>query len=838
VTSDESPALSSTRPRGAAWPSTMALAFVGATFCFPIARSGIWDPFELRSIELARRIALGLFGATGLELAGASNALPTRGEVDRGELPFTSMALGLKLFGLHAWAGRLPLVVAGLIGLAATYVLVRRLVDRQAATLSVCVLGTMPLYFLHARTMLGDGMTMAALAVATAGLTLALFEEAAAPVRVGWAVLGAVGLVAGLLTRGVLLGVAVPLLGPALAWLVLRVSGARAPGRLSDAGGALLLGLGLGACLLGSRLLSHAVDEPDRFFVWLGFGVTRSAAPPTFDAVVGALGHALFPWSALLPIALARLGRLPTAVPRERREAEQGLRLTVVMMAALGLAAWGGLAPVAGVLPFGPVASLAVLVALLLRDIDRGAPASRAAGMSGAALILLLVADFLNAPEKVLTPFAVEGAHLPDTFKGAQHGLLLVGGAVAALAFFAGLLEREMPEAEPFTPADYRAWIDTVRDLWNGNLLFGACVVEAGLLGFVGFDLLGERFPSLARFAASGEAMREGGRVAWLVLPLLFVLPLATLVLRDSLRLLDRARGRGRFGIWLPSRGSLAALGGVVCGAALSLRYYPALAGQLSPEESFDTFLRLARPGEELAVVGTSSATAPYAAGRSVVALPSPDKAKDWLLEPGQRRWLMLRADALGGLNSRYRERLGRGNLPILDAHSSEILLASNQLAPGEKNQNPLERDLPSVAPRPAHPLDANLGDTLDVLGWDVTDLDGQPVNAITSGRRYDFVLYLRVVARVHGAWEVFVHIDGFQRRYNGDHPLLDGRYPLALWNVGDFIADHHQIVLEPNFTRGTYRVFVGLYSGARRMPVRRGAHEDDRLEAGELSVQ
>jgi hypothetical protein len=106
--------------RRSAWLTTAAFGFVGATLAGPIFKSGIWDPFELRSLELARRIALGLYGATGLELAGVSNALPTRGEVDRGELPFTAMALGLRLFGLHAWAGGLPVVVAALLGLAAT----------------------------------------------------------------------------------------------------------------------------------------------------------------------------------------------------------------------------------------------------------------------------------------------------------------------------------------------------------------------------------------------------------------------------------------------------------------------------------------------------------------------------------------------------------------------------------------------------------------------------------------------------------------------------------------------------------------------------------------------
>ena len=98
------------------WSAVAAFGFVALSIAAPLKKSGIWEPFELRSIELARRIAIGLFGATGLELSGMNNALPTRGEVDRGELPFESMALGLRVFGLHAWAERLPLVLAALAG--------------------------------------------------------------------------------------------------------------------------------------------------------------------------------------------------------------------------------------------------------------------------------------------------------------------------------------------------------------------------------------------------------------------------------------------------------------------------------------------------------------------------------------------------------------------------------------------------------------------------------------------------------------------------------------------------------------------------------------------------
>ncbi|HEY3496153.1 MAG TPA: hypothetical protein VGK73_15750, partial [Polyangiaceae bacterium] len=73
---------------------------------------------------------------------------------------------------------------------------------------------------------------------------------------------------------------------------------------------------------------------------------------------------------------------------------------------------------------------------------------------------------------------------------------------------------------------------------------------------------------------------------------------------------------------------------------------------------------------------------------------------------------------------------------------------------------------------------------------------------------------------------------------FNGDHTTLDGQYAFSLWREGDLIADRRAFALEPNFGAGEYRVFLGLYSGTKRMPVQRGSASEERLEAGTLIVE
>src|SRR5260221_858365 len=245
-----------------------------------ISTSGIWEPYELNVADLARRIAGTLLGAKQLVIEGATNTVPTAGELGRGELPFTSIALGLRLLGLSEWAGRLPMALWGAAGVIATYLLLSRLVDRPTGAFAAIVLSTTPLYFLQSRTILGDIVTMAALAVAFAGLAVALLDDRLrARARCASALLGVLGMVAGFGARGVLFGVAVPTLSIGAAWLLSRES--RSADRLGAIFGSLFLVLAAIATFFGVRALLRAEDH--EFVRLLGCTVDRRRGTQTHD---------------------------------------------------------------------------------------------------------------------------------------------------------------------------------------------------------------------------------------------------------------------------------------------------------------------------------------------------------------------------------------------------------------------------------------------------------------------------------------------------------------------------------------------------------------------------
>jgi hypothetical protein len=144
-----------------------------------------------------------------------------------------------------------------------------------------------------------------------------------------------------------------------------------------------------------------------------------------------------------------------------------------------------------------------------------------------------------------------------------------------------------------------------------------------------------------------------------------------------------------------------------------------------------------------------------------------------------------------------------------------------------------------SAPPKPQRPLDVNMDDKLQVLGIDIVDDRGTKVEAIAPGRPYHLKTYYKVLAPITTEWEAFIHIDGYHRRHNGDHKVMNGKYAMSLWLPGDLVMDDHEFKLEPNFTPGTYTVYFGLFVGDTRLKVKSGPNDgDNRVNGGPLRVQ
>lgn len=750
-----------------AWPWLVG-AFAVVVCALPIARAGLWDPQEIEIADLARRAAVHLWGADALRLDGASDEIPSVEDVGRGELPVLSVALGLRLFGASAWAARLPLALWTLLGAWALYWTVRRLEGKRAALLSAVVLVTSPVVFAQARTALGDAVTLSATTIAFGCLLLAWADEHTRTAkRVGYVCAGLLGVAAGTWSRGVLLGAALPLLSVGLTWTIVGpIASPSAGSRARNVVGSCCLVLGVGTGIWGLVAL-HGGDV-DGFSRVVGSRILDPKQLPTHDVVIHALGHSLFPWSALLPLALGAVLR-PASLVRRR------LRLGLVLVVAVGILFYSLTIARTGPLPFGPSFALAAMCAIAALSFERGERGTFAA-MTCAALLVLLYKDFENFPDKGFSVFALSGTEsFPETLEAVSKRYFQAVTALGVLACVALVLSR--------TP-----WQDFVQR-WG----------QASSRVLRGFS------------RALNAVVTAWGKLSR---PFAKAIPMPRAVVL------------------------IAGLGGG--GTLLGLGYYPALAAQLSPAGVYTAYRELAAEGEPLAVMGESAVKGSmFYAGSTVRSFKSVEAAVDWLnLGDAPRKWLILKAPDLGRANAHFREKRPKQNLPILNGDSSEILLASNRLAAGEVNENPLAALLPETPPQLNHTPVGRWGEELELLGWEIREAKtGKVTDTLRTGVPYQFVTGYRVVKKVLSSWESFIHIDGNNKRVNGDHQLLGGKYPPRLWAPGDTVIDTHEFKLDATYDSGEYTVYFGLFSGSKRYKLTAGDHKDDRLNAGVVRV-
>lgn len=798
-----------------------------------VGAAALWDPHEVQVAEWSRRIALNLLGAQGLAIADADNSLPIRADLRQGELPFTSVALGFRFFGLTAEAGRLPLLLWSLLGLGCVCAAVGRLGGRRAALYALVVLSTTPLYFLQPRVLFGEAVTLSTFAIAWSGLVVAcLGPGLPGRTRAAFSLLAAFGLYAGFWCRGPIVSVAVPALAVGLAGVGARPGepGARRAAWASIGVGTLALAAGVSGLALAQRTGEYSV--------FVGSAMSAAPALPTFDVALGNLAHAAFPWSALAPVALA-LVCLPGAIPSGERGLVHaaGLGLAFSLAASTWLAPWltGGALPAAS--------CYAVLVACALRSLETGALRSPLLGFATAATALIVGFDLSANPDKMLTAFGVTGVSMPEGLLPAASNGWRIGGGALALASVVLFYERDQPRdaaLSRFQISEYRGVLETLQRVWRGNLVFALLVLEAALLGFLLLTAVNERLVPLPQLEGFGSVWRTAVAISAICVPLAPLVVLGAMLVRDVARLTFAERAPGALGLLPITRAQGVLLAFAALGATASLGLYPALARQLSPREAFDRYRELRRGTEQLGVLGATSEAARYRGVPEARTLDSVAVAFDWLTTSDRaqtRRWLVLRSADLPELNSLYRAHRQQ-NLPILDARSSELLLGSNRLGSGELDRNPLAEFVRDAPPPLGRPLHAVLGEQLLVLGWSVRSSSGHEQAALVPGEHYRFSICYRVLAPITARWRTFVHIDGLQRRFNADHEPLDGKYPLSFWRPNDVLVDSTDLVLEPNFSPGSYRVYFGMFSGERRLKVTSGPADQDRISAGTLLVR
>lgn len=270
----------------------------------------------------------------------------------------------------------------------------------------------------------------------------------------------------------------------------------------------------------------------------------------------------------------------------------------------------------------------------------------------------------------------------------------------------------------------------------------------------------------------------------------------------------DGAAPRDRWYQRFATRSALAAIGATIVLAAFwPSIWQPRLALHLSSKAMFETYEALARPGDELVVMGDLG-QAPFAYTHKP---PQPVQDRTQIIAALARPNRVFAIAPQTELCTLHREIAGKPYF-VVDDRNQRSLLLSNRVD-GTTDKNPLRTAIVHEEPRNirVRPKGKVVWDNrIQLLGWDLP-------RSVTRGAQFEITLYYKILAPVGGSWKTLMHFDGpAGRAGNGDHEPIGGRCPTSTWQLGDYIIDRFTTRAGSGaFPGGVYEVWLGFFTGA-----------------------
>ena len=270
----------------------------------------------------------------------------------------------------------------------------------------------------------------------------------------------------------------------------------------------------------------------------------------------------------------------------------------------------------------------------------------------------------------------------------------------------------------------------------------------------------------------------------------------------------------------------------------------PALSTHLSFKPVLESYAKFAKHGEKIGRYRVEGHGSTFYSKENLVDLPNQDRVVSFLRDP-QRVFALVAAAELAPLDSAFKQ--AQVAYYVVDASSSRFLLLTNQLDPGESDQNPLLKDVwmppagaAADAPSPPGPgasrSRATFDDAIELVGADF------PTEVRRPGK-IPLDLYFRVKAKPPGGYKIFVHFDGpAAPRVIGDHDPVNHAFGTGFWLPGEYVRDHYETDVPLMTTpAGTYVVYMGFWPGGegKRLKITAGPNDgQDRVRIGDAGNQ
>lgn len=529
-----------------------------------------------------------------------------------------------------------------------------------------------------------------------------------------------------------------------------------------------------------------------------------------FDLWLRQIGFAAFPWIALIPHGLGYMMRASRRVGVNTstiNTPQMDIQRMLVIWATLGFAITAA-ASAYGHFFYPAYVPLAIGVGVMLADDDfwqglRKQPLLLyAMGFVSVAIIMMLGKDIERYPNRFLELYVAfeQDLKLPKDFSyGRIHKLFKYAIALTLMTTFFG-------------------WISwaflTLRDLPGG-------------------------WGKLKAFLKQNEDEQDTSPME------------ARLEQREALYEEDSLAGKLARLIETPPQMALVITGVMVLSCLTMLFVYvPRGSDHLSQRHLFESYLKSAKNKEPLyRYQSPNTKNTVYL--RDVKSLGSSRELFD-KFDSDQRLFVIIPRERLAAVNSELRQRFKR-NAKVINARSNRLVLLSNKLSEGQKDQNFVAQAIVEGDPfkeiqyktlvdndsgQKIHPT---FDGQLQVLGYSfqiAKPAKGLPV----FGWGDDVILttYFKVLKPVPTKQKIFLHVDTRGNRIAGDHYPVNDEFSTNYWLPGDVVKDTYQFKISPYTTQGTYMINMGFYLGSKRMKVapKKAHNRDNRLKLGQFIVK
>lgn len=762
------------------------------------------------------------------------------------------VSVSFRVFGFNEFAARLPAALMGILSLVLVFLGVRRAFDERTAMLAVVILASCGHFLLGARFVQSGASVQFALvlgAAAFGGLVTGASMARALPLlALATVLMYLAGGMTALVTMAALV-LAYPLVTGRLDRRVLAAVGV--------VGGLLVLG----------AILTFVPDGPffRQFrFTAATFGGGMKIDFRSYDFAIKQIGFGMFPWSALLPLALA------AALASTERVRPERVVLLLAALAPLGVL-------MVTIRPFDQtmyvgVPALAVLVAVFLREREDDPLESRVLAFLGFGLFLLLTRNLLRSPDPLVSflttdpMFAVPGKGEPAFPQDAALPTLAKLAVVVAAAFLLATGTRAISFLRDLPGILARGRTFLVVLLAVGGVILIDILVFVGLKwailsGNAGPDAA--RGPVLLRILLTGPDILALYLLALLVVAVRYAGTIGRWVGRIvPSRHLD-AVGQALLKLERPVPATLGlAVAAVVMAASLAFGLVPELSYHLSQKHIIQTYKasnnrmagELFRHG---VFAGRGGDDANFYTSR-IPEVSSRSQVVDRLKDGTKRTFFIVPKTQWSEINHAFRSANGGRSAPVLDDRSSRFILVSNVLADGETDHNWIADATLTQAQFDAlegvMPTSVNFDDKVELIGVKLAS------PTIRRGGTLEMKLYFKVLDKVGQSYRMFLHVDrvGSSSRIHGDHWILNlvkesedqsqcvGCFATTHWLKDDIVIDTYGIQVPIGSPSGPHDIWMGFYppGGDKRLSVKsfdkdKVRHDgQNRVRVGTMTVE